>query len=81
MRYGWSPYMHDTKLRARLHRVKIPTLVMWGDSDGVVRPDYGRALAAAIKGARFRLVERCGHYPHIERPDVFAAEVLAFMRA
>ena len=81
MRYGWSPYMHDTKLRGRLHRVKAPTLVMWGDSDGVVKPAYGRALSAAIKGARFRLIERCGHYPHIERPDVFAAEVLAFLCA
>jgi pimeloyl-ACP methyl ester carboxylesterase len=80
VRFGWSPYMHDTKLRGRLRRVKMPTLVLWGDSDGIVKPDYGRQLASAIAGARFRLIERCGHYPHIERPDVFAGEVLAFMR-
>ena len=81
VRYGWSPYMHDVKMRARLHRVQVPTLVLWGASDGVVKPDYGRALTEAIKGARFELIERCGHYPHIERPDVFAQKILAFMRA
>ena len=80
-RFGWSPYMHDTKLVARLHRIKIPTLVMWGDSDGIVKPDYGRALAGSIPNAQFRLIERCGHYPHLERPDVFVREVESFMRA
>ena len=52
-----------------------------GLRDGVVKADYGRALAGAIKGARFEVIERCGHYPHIERPDVFAQKTLAFMRA
>ncbi len=80
-RYGWSPFMHDTKLVARLHRVKIPTLVLWGDSDGVVKPDYGRAFAQKIPGAAFKLIERCGHFPHIERPDAFVAEIQLFMRA
>lgn len=81
VRYGWSPYMHDGKLLSRLHRIKIPTLVLWGDSDGVVKPDYGRALAQHIPGAAFRLIERCGHFPHIERPDAFVREIQTFMRA
>ena len=29
-RYGWSPYMHDPKLKGRLHRIRIPTLFLWG---------------------------------------------------
>lgn len=81
VRYGWSPYMHDTKLVSRLHRIRVPTLILWGDSDGVVKPDYGRALARKIPGATFRLIERCGHFPHIERADIFAREVQSFMRA
>ncbi|CAN0470672.1 unnamed protein product [Phaeothamnion confervicola] len=28
--FGWSPYMHDPKLRSRLHRIDRPTLVLWG---------------------------------------------------
>jgi pimeloyl-ACP methyl ester carboxylesterase len=78
-RYAWSPYMHDPKLKGRLHRIRIPTLVLWGDKDRLSAPDYGRAYAAAIPGARFELIERCGHFPHLEQPDAFARQVLGFI--
>jgi pimeloyl-ACP methyl ester carboxylesterase len=78
-RFGWSPYMHDPKLKGRLHRIRIPTLVLWGAGDRIVAPDYGRAYAAAIPGARFELIERAGHFPHLEQPDLFARKVQAFV--
>ena len=77
-RYGWSPYMHDPKLKGRLRRIRVPTLVLWGAADRIAAPDYGRAYAAAIPGARFMLMERAGHFPHLEAPDDFARSVLAF---
>ncbi len=78
-RYAWSPYMHDPKLKGRLHRVNVPALVLWGAADRVVKPDYGRALAAAIPGARFELIEGAGHLPHLEQPEKFARAVAAFV--
>lgn len=78
-RYGWRPYMHDPKLKGRLHRIKIPTLVLWGEEDRIVAPDYGRAYAAAIPSARFATVARAGHFPHVEQPQEFARQVLAFI--
>lgn len=77
-RFGWSPYMHDPKLPGRLHRIRIPTLVLCGASDRIAAPDYGRAYAAAIPGARFEPIEGAGHFPHLEQPDAFARRVLAF---
>jgi pimeloyl-ACP methyl ester carboxylesterase len=77
-RYGWSPYLHDPKLKERLRRIDIPTLVLWGTSDRLVKQDYGRAYCAAIPAARFSPIERAGHFPHIEQPDEFARQVLAF---
>ena len=77
-RYGWSPYMHDPKLKGRLHRIRVPTLVPWGAADSIATPEYGRAYATAIPGARFVVIERAGHFPHIEAPDDFARRVLAF---
>ncbi|MBX9760086.1 MAG: alpha/beta hydrolase [Beijerinckiaceae bacterium] len=79
--FGWSPYMHDPKLVRRLHRIIAPTLVLWGDSDGIVTPDYGRAYAAAIPGARFELVAAAGHLPHIEQPDACASAIVNFIEA
>jgi pimeloyl-ACP methyl ester carboxylesterase len=78
-RYGWTPYLHDPKLKGRLHRIHIPTLVLWGEADRVVKPDYGRAFAAAIPGARFAGIENAGHFPHLEQPDAFARRVLDFV--
>jgi len=77
-RYGWSPYMHDPKLKGRLHRIRIPTLFLWGTADRILAEDYGRAYCAAIPGARFETIARAGHYPHIEQPDAFARAVFAF---
>jgi pimeloyl-ACP methyl ester carboxylesterase len=58
----------DPKLLRRLARVRVPTLVLWGDSDRIYTPAYGRAYAAAFGDARFELIERAGHLPQLEQP-------------
>jgi pimeloyl-ACP methyl ester carboxylesterase len=78
-RYAWSPYMHDPKLKGRLHRVRIPTLVLWGAADRVVGIEYGRSYAAAIPSARFETIEGAGHFPHLEQPQAFARAVSGFV--
>jgi hypothetical protein len=45
--------MSDPTLAGRLARLELPTVVLWGDSDQIADPDYGRAYAAAIPLARF----------------------------
>jgi len=80
-RFAWSPFMHDPKLKHRLHRIKIPTLILWGAADRIASEAYGRAYCAAIAGARFETIERAGHFPHAEQAEVFAQRVLAFAAA
>jgi pimeloyl-ACP methyl ester carboxylesterase len=80
-RFCWSPYMHNPKLKGRLHRIRIPTLFLWGTADRVLTESYGRAYCAMIPGARFETIERAGHYPHIEQPAEFARCVFAFAGA
>jgi len=76
--YAWSPYMHDPKLKGRLHRIRIPTLVLWGTADRLVGEAYGRAFAAAMPGAKFETIAGAGHFPHLEQPKAFAGRTLAF---
>jgi len=78
-RYAWSPYMHDPKLRSRLHRIRVPTLLLWGAADRILSERYGRAYCAAIPAARFELIERAGHFPHLEQPELFADRIFAFV--
>lgn len=77
-RFGWSPYMHNPKLKGRLHRINIPTLFLWGTADRIISDGYGQAYCAMIPGAKFQPIERAGHYPHIEQPDEFARHALGF---
>lgn len=79
MYYGWKPYMHNPKLRQRLHRIAAPTLVVWGEHDRIVSTDYGRAFADSIPGARFVTIPNSGHYPHREQLDAFLGSVIAFL--
>jgi pimeloyl-ACP methyl ester carboxylesterase len=80
-RIAWSPYMHNPKLRNRLHRIRIPTLFLWGTADRIVAEPYGRAFCAMIKDARFETIALAGHFPHAEQPEEFARRVLAFTEA
>ena len=60
--------MSDPTLAGRLAGLELPTLVLWGDSDQIVDPGYGRAYAAAIPTARFQLLKDTGHLPSLETP-------------
>ena len=77
--YGWQPFMYNPNLPRWLCRIAVPTLLLWGASDGVVTPDYGRAYCDLIPGAKFELIEQAGHHPEIEQPADFAARVAAFI--
>jgi len=63
-----DPYMHDPTLLARLGEVKAPALVIWGASDRIVTPAYGKAFAAGFPHSRFEIVKEAGHLPQIEQP-------------
>src|SRR5437868_8078018 len=76
--YGREQGMHDPKLRRRLGRVRIPALVVWGESDGVVDPDYGRAYAQSFPHARFELIPEAGHLPQIEQPERLLTLIVEF---
>jgi pimeloyl-ACP methyl ester carboxylesterase len=78
-RLAWNPYFHNPKLPGRLHRVKCPTLVVWGDCDGLVPLDVGRLYHQGIPGSRLLIMEKAGHVPPIERPEDFAAAAIEFL--
>jgi pimeloyl-ACP methyl ester carboxylesterase len=67
--YGRARDMGDPALRARLAGVRVPVLVVWGESDRVVTPAYGRAVAASFPDARLEIIAQCGHMPQIEQPQ------------
>jgi pimeloyl-ACP methyl ester carboxylesterase len=79
--YTWDPYMHNPKLRYRLHRIDVPTLLIWGASDGVVSVAYAEAFCQMIPGARLVVIPEAGHLPQVEQPERFVEHVLSFTAA
>jgi len=77
--YAWRPHMYNPQLRHWLRRVSVPTLVLWGASDRIVTPEYGRRYAELIPGARFALMDKAGHHPELEQPKAFIDEVARFL--
>ncbi len=74
--YGGA--MVDPTLLGRLRAIAVPALVLWGESDRIADPDYGRAFAAAIPGARFELLTETGHVPQLESPNKLRAAIESF---
>lgn len=77
--FAWRPHMFNPQLRHWLHRISVPALVLWGESDRIVTPSYGRGFAELIPGAVFETVAEAGHHPELEQPGAFVASVERFL--
>lgn len=75
----WEPWMHNPKLKHRLHRVQAPALLVRGDSDGVVSSDYLEAYARLLPNARTMTISQAGHLPHLEQPQALASAIREFL--
>ena len=71
--------MHNPKLKNRLHRIKLPTLFLWGTADRILSETYGRGYCALIAGAKFEPIEKRRPLSRISSSrEEFARRVLAF---
>ena len=78
-RLMWErPY--DPKLAGRLHRVRCPTLLLWGANDQLVPPAYGEAYRRHLPQAEWRTIPNCGHMPMFECEREFVETVANFCR-
>jgi pimeloyl-ACP methyl ester carboxylesterase len=73
---GWNPYLHNPKLRGRLHRIGSPALVIHGLQDGIVPRPHAEAYAAGIPDAQLVDLDGAAHLAALERPDEVAKLVL-----
>jgi pimeloyl-ACP methyl ester carboxylesterase len=64
-----GPAMSDPTLITRLTGLELPVHVIWGESDGIVDPEYGKAYAAAIPMSVFTLLPKAGHLAPLETPE------------
>ena len=66
---------------ADLRFLRCPTLIVTGDEDAIAPPSAAQALADKIKGAKLKVLERCGHWTPLERPQECAKLLSEHVRA
>ena len=70
----------DRGLGRRIHRVKAPVLLLWGEEDRIVPPVYAKEFSNRLEHADEVILPRCGHLSMLEEPEEFARKVAEFFR-
>jgi len=76
---GWNPRLYNPDLHKWLHRITVPTLIVWGDDDKVFPLPYGEAYQKLIPGSQLEVLKDTGHTLQIERPGELAALMTRFL--
>jgi pimeloyl-ACP methyl ester carboxylesterase len=58
---------------------QIPTLIMWGSDDPVIPVEHGRNAHRIVKHSRYVELEGSGHWPMLDAPERFIAELAGFI--
>jgi pimeloyl-ACP methyl ester carboxylesterase len=63
----------DPKFMRYLHRIRMPTLVIWGDEDKIIPVQQSQIWRRLIPNAEIMIFKGAGHLVHLERPEAVAA--------
>ncbi len=69
---------HAPKLQGRIASIISPTLLVWGDSDGMIPLQYAKEYSE-IPDNELVVIKNCGHTPYVEKPMAFSKVVLKFL--
>jgi pimeloyl-ACP methyl ester carboxylesterase len=78
---AWEPRWFNPALERWLHRIKVPTLVLWGAEDKLLPAQYAEVWRREVPGVAVEIIPACGHLLHVEQAERVASRVLAFTGA
>ncbi len=76
-KYLWP--IPNRGLSKRLHRARMPTLLLWGEQDPICPPQYADDFRALILHARLEIIPGAAHLPQVEQPERTAEVVGGFL--
>jgi len=63
----------------RIRNIRVPTLIIWGEDDGLIDVTNAGRFAGDIPGSVAVVIPRSGHIPMEETPDAVAAAMIPFL--
>lgn len=79
-RIAWEPRLFDPFLKKWLHRITVPTQIIWGEDDKVLPAGYASEFAKLIPQATVHRIAQCGHLSPIEKPMVLTSLISSFAK-
>ena len=76
-KFAWP--IADHGLGRRLHRVQVPTLIVWGREDALVPVGYAKEFGSRIAGSRVEVLDDCGHVVQADQPERAWAAISRFL--
>jgi pimeloyl-ACP methyl ester carboxylesterase len=76
-KFAWP--IADHGLARRLHRIAVPTLVLWGRDDALVPVVYAEEFAGRIPDSRVEVLEDCGHAMQGDQPAQMLQAITEFL--
>jgi pimeloyl-ACP methyl ester carboxylesterase len=76
-KFAWP--IADHGLARRLHRIAVPTLVVWGREDALVPVVYAEEFAGRIEGSRVQVLDDCGHAMEGDQPEQMLKAITEFL--
>jgi len=76
-KFAWP--IPDRGLSKRIHRIQVPTLIVWGADDALIPSGYAEEFHRRIPGSRVAIVPDCGHIPQVEKGVETLRLVSAFL--
>jgi 2-hydroxy-6-oxonona-2,4-dienedioate hydrolase len=67
-------------LRAVLHKIQLPVLLVWGANDNITPPSVAREFKELLPFAELEFIDQCGHAPTLEKPHEFNVIVERFLQ-
>jgi len=70
----------DKGLKKRMHRIKAPTLILWGKQDRLIPPLYAEEFKKGIAGAKVSILDHAAHMLAFEQPEAASRAIHNFLK-
>jgi 2-hydroxy-6-oxonona-2,4-dienedioate hydrolase len=70
----------DYNVKGELERLKLPTLIVWGQNDKITPPLVAQEFKEHLERAQLVFLDRCGHSPPMEQPEEFSRILRDFLK-
>ena len=67
-------------LADELHKIKTPTLLIWGNNDIITPPFVAKEFNKLIPNSELHIIDHCGHAPMMEVPNEFNEVLSTYLR-